>query len=613
MNLKRGMGLKNLHSKKAQVTIFVIIAVIIVAAVGIYFLVRNVTPLATAQVPQDFQPVYNSFLSCVESNAQTGISVLESQGGYIYLPSFQPGSTYQPFSSDLVFLGNPIPYWYYLSANNLPKSQVPNETLMQNQLAQFIDSKIRNCYLANYTDFQITEGTPQASVQIKSDSVQVNLNMDLTLRNGNQSVTIKNHKVTVNSELGNLFQSAEKVYDYELSNQFLENYTVDALRSYAPVSGVDVKCSPVTWSAASVFTELKSAITDNIMSLRTGENKTNYFTLPLNVPGVSFITSPSWPSDYEVSPTQGDAMIAQPVGNQESLGILGFCYVPYHFVYSVKYPVLVAVKSGNEIFQFPMAVVIENNMPLGASNNGTATEIQQNTLCSQGKTNITVGVFDSNSNPVDANVSYECLGQTCEVGQSVGGSINGEFPQCVNGYIIASAPGFKTGRYLFSTVQGGSINVILGKQYSENVNLNVGGNPYSGSAIINFISSDGSSQTLIYPNQKTVNLSEGNYNISAYVYENSSLTVGATQTQQCVNIAGTGGQQQCFTVNIPSSIVSTALAGGGQAEYYIFSSELADSSEININAPSLPAPTSLEQLQNNYISIGSKNLTISFS
>ena len=34
-----------------------------------------------------------------------------------------------------------------------------------------------------------------------------------------------------------------------------------------------------------------------------------------------------WPYAFEVSPTQGDILIANPVGNQEGLGILGFCYV----------------------------------------------------------------------------------------------------------------------------------------------------------------------------------------------------------------------------------------------------------------------------------------------
>ncbi len=410
-----------------------------------------------------------------------------------------------------------------------------------------------------------------------------------------------------------------KIYDYEQSTLFLENYTVDTMRNFAPVDGVDVQCSPETWSVSNVVASLKEAITDNIMTLQTGTNNTNYFTVKIPVKNAQFITDPTWPSTYEVDPAQGDSMIANPVGNQQGLGVLGFCYVPYHFVYSIKYPVLTTVQSGNEIFQFPMAVIVNNNLPRGFAN-GTAIESQSAQLCSQGKTNVSVSVFDSNSNPVDANISYECFGQTCSVGQTQSGTLNGDFPQCVNGYILASAAGFQQGRYLFSTTQNGSVNVILDRLYNETVNLEVGGKPYAGSATITFASANGDSSTVLYPRQKSVNLSEGDYNVTVYVYSNSSISVGATTQQQCINIPATGlgsfigaTQQQCYTINVPAQVLSSALSAGGSEEYYFTDSELANSKTITINAPSLPSPNSLAQLQTNYILFENKKLSINLN
>ncbi len=616
MDGKKVIG--SFNSKRAQVTIFIIIGIVIVVSVALFFIIRgNIS--TTVNVPAEFQPAYNTFLSCIENNAQTGISVLESQGGYIYLPAFVPGSTYQPFSSDLMFLGNPIPYWYYVSGNNIEKEQAPNETFMQDQLAQFIDGKIRSCDLSAYSGIGIQMGDPQASVTINPDSVKVNLNMDLTFTKGNQTYTAKSHQATVSSELGNLFQSAMKIYDYEQSTLFLENYTVDTMRNFAPVDGVDIQCSPETWSVSNVVANLKEAITNNIMTLRTGTNSTDYFTVKIPVKDTHFITNPNWPSTYEVDPAQGDVMKADPVGNQQGLGVLGFCYVPYHFVYSIKYPVLATVRSGSEVFQFPMAVIVNNNLPRGFAN-GTAIASQSVPLCSQGKTNVSVSVFDSNSNLVDANISYECFGQTCNVGQTKSGTLNGEFPQCVNGYIVASAGGFRRGRYLFSTTQNGSINIILDKLYNETINFEVGGKPYSGSATITFASASGDSKTILYPQQKSVNLSEGDYNVTVYAYSNSSINVGATTQQQCVNIPATGlgsfigaTQQQCYSVNVPAQVISNALSAGGNKEYYFIDSELANSKMITINAPSLPSPTSLAQLQMNYILFQNKTLSISLN
>ena len=124
-------------NKKAQVTVFIIIAIILVTAVAIFFIFRE--SLITERIPVSIEPVYVSFLSCLEDDTLVGIDVLGSQGGYISLPDFEPGSAYMPFSSQLNFLGNPIPYWYYVSGNNVQKEQVPSKREMEDQLEEFID------------------------------------------------------------------------------------------------------------------------------------------------------------------------------------------------------------------------------------------------------------------------------------------------------------------------------------------------------------------------------------------------------------------------------------------------------------------------------------------
>jgi len=101
--------------------------------------------LIVSEIPASIEPVYTSFLACLEDDILTGVEILESQAGYITLPDFEPGSAYMPFSSQLNFLGNPIPYWYYVSGNNLQKEQVPSENDMEEQLADFIEQKIINC------------------------------------------------------------------------------------------------------------------------------------------------------------------------------------------------------------------------------------------------------------------------------------------------------------------------------------------------------------------------------------------------------------------------------------------------------------------------------------
>lgn len=604
---------------KGQVTIFIIIAIIIVAGVVGFLLLRQ--NIQVTKIPASVQPVYNSFISCLEDKTNVGINLLETQAGYIQLPAFEPGSPYMPFSSQLDLFGNPIPYWYYVSGNNIQKEQVPSQSDIEQSLANFIDDKIRECNYDNYYSegFDITQGEPKATVSIRNNNVDVKLNMDLRITKGEDTVLASNHEAVVQSNLGMLYSSAKTVYDKEQKELFLENYGIDVLRLYAPVDGVDLSCSPETWNANDVFSQLRDAIETNTLALSTQNPTTQdgkyFFVNTGTSAGVRFINSENWSNSMEVLPSQGPLLIANPVGNQPNLGILGFCYVPYHFVYNLEYPVLVQVYSGSEIFQFPMAVVIQGNQPRAALNS-TAGEATASQLCNYENTPTTITTYDTNLNPVDSQISYECFGDSCDIGKTNSGTLTADFPQCVNGYVVAKADGFKETKYLYSTTQQGSATIIMEKLYNLSLALNLGGVPYNSKAIIYFNSAD-DSKTVSYPDQKTVQLGEGDYNISVYIYKNSSIQLQSSTQQECTTVpsSGIGGifgltEKKCFDITIPSQLISSVLAGGGTQDHYFLESDLKKANTLQINADAFTTPTTVEQLQNNYILFDSKGLGV---
>src|SRR3989339_418843 len=281
------------------------------------------------------------------------------------------------------------------------------------------------------------------------------------------------------------------------------------------------------------------------------------------------------------------------------MSILGFCYVPYHFVYNLKYPVLAQVMIGEEIFQFPMAVVVEGNKPRTALDS-QAYKIASPEICEHKNTFVEVNTFDVKLNPVEAKISYECFNDFCEIGKtSYTKPLVEKFPQCVNGYILARADGFRDARYLYSTMDSGSVDIIMDKLHEVEINLKLDGKNYDGSALINFIS-EGYSKTVVYPEQTKVNLSEGQYEIQVRVYQGSSIGIPELTNEQCIEI------------NIPSQVVSNALAGGGKENYFILDSELESATYLEINSKSLPLPNSLEQLQKNYIEYEAQGLEVVF-
>ncbi len=612
-------------NKRGQITIFIIIAIILISIVIGFFAFREF--IFIENIPISIEPVYVSFLSCLEDNTLTGIDILESQAGYISLPDFEPGSTYMPFSSQLNFLGNPIPYWYYVSGNNIQKEQMPSKRNMEDQLGEFVNREIMGCIFDNYYEqgFEISQGEPEAKIIIGDNEVEVSLDMNLNINKDEDSALIKNHKVVIKSKLGTLYNSAKKIYEYEQKNLFLENYAVDTLRLYAPVDGVELTCSPVTFGADEVFDDLQEAIEVNTLalkveggdySLKNEENK--YFIIDISVDAdVRFINSRNWANSFEVSPSEGNMLVSKPVGNQPGLGILGFCYVPYHFVYNVRYPVLIQLYSGTEIFQFPMAVVVQGNKPREALD-VSAVEMGVPELCKYKNTLVEVNTYDTKLNPVETDISYECFGEVCNMGKTEQGSLEEEFPQCVNGYILAKAEGFEDDKYLYSITESGNVNIILDKLYEINVELKLDGIDYQGEAMVNFIS-DKSSKVIVYPEKKTVELSEGQYEVQVYIYKNSSLKLDETTYEQCMEIpqSGLGGffgltKEKCFDIEIPEQIISNVLAGGGKENYYILESELENLDILEIDSESLDLPKSVEDLQDNYLLFEDKDLEISF-
>ncbi len=607
MLLKRG--------KKAQVTIFIIVAVVLVVLVGSYFIFKD--QIKKNAVPADFQRIENSFLSCAESQISDGILLLETQGGYVFLPEYQSGSMYSPFSSYMNFMGIKIPYWYYLSAANLPKTQVPTKDGMEKDLDKFLQTVVKTCSFSQYVDegYEISTAEPEVKTTIQDNVVKVNIGMRIDASRSGESYSFKTHALSVNSNLGNLYDDAITLYNQEMDEMFLENYSVDVLRLYAPVDGVELSCKPLVWNAQEVVSELKDAIELNTLALKTSGSKQDYFLVDSSINSEArFINSKDWESFYEITPAEGSLLVSKPIGNQNGMGILGFCYVPYHFVYNVKYPVVIQLYKGEEFFQFPFVVVLQGNKPREALTSSFENSGENINLCSDKLASAQINLVNSNGEAVEGNVSYECFGSICDIGETVGGQLKAQFPQCVNGKLIIRSNGFGEYKETQTIVANNSqIIASLSKNLLINLDVIADGKSFKNNTIINFVSQKGKSSTVVYPDQKTVELSEGEYTIEVYLYGTPDFTLTANNTyKQCAGGYVLGIGQTCYDIQLPADMMKNALIGGGTTTYYFTENELEASDTLILDANELRIPKTLEDLQNNYGFIGSKAIEVSF-
>ncbi|VVB78219.1 Uncharacterised protein [uncultured archaeon] len=622
--------MRGLH-KKSQVTIFIIIAIVIIVGLIAYFVLRGNN---SSSIPRDIEPVYSYYLNCMDNTAKEGALILGQTGGYIENPNFSPGSEYMPFSSQLNFLGMGIPYWYYISGNGVIKEQVPTKERMQVQLNDYIKKNINSCNFDRFIQqgFVVNLGDVKEVDSIVNDnSIGVNVKQDIEIVFGNTTWTAKTHTRDVNSNLGKFYNLALKIYNHEKQSSFLENYGIDALRLYAPVDGTEISCSPKIWSVDEVRENLMNALEANTGAIKLkgtyyklSKEENKYFVQDVGEKvsaNVNFLYSRVWPTKMEISPSDSGFLKADPVGMQEGMGMLGFCYTTYHFVYDLGYPVLVQLYYNDEIFQFPMVVFIHQNQPRNyTSGQGLIDVVPE--LCKYKLTNMTVYTFNSNLNPVEANINFKCFDTSCGIGKTLiksgEASLTAPFPQCSNGFIIATAQGYTAKKQIVSSINPGVVQIILDKKYK--LALSVEGLSSDDRAIINFMKENGTdSISVSYPDQKQIELTEGQYEIKAYIYSNTNFNLKGSTTQKCVDAPSSGisgifgaTERKCFDMTVPDQVISSAVSGGGKEKYYIAESELQGAKSIIISPEKFGRPAKIEDLQINYNKIETSGLNIKF-
>jgi len=618
-----------MSNRKGQITLFVIVAVMLVAAVVlVYYFSRNISA-----VPAKLSPAESEIKACIQDSLNSGISILGEQGGFIKAPDFEAGSTLFPTTSQINFFGSLMPYWFYISGNGLPRTQVPTIASMERQLDDYISTSVQSCDFSDLTDrgYEIEfASNPEVATTINQDTVSASVQWPASITLGQTTARIEKHDVSIKSDLSDMYDTARRIFEKENSEMFLEQQTLDIISLYAPTTDVALSCAPQIWSKGKVVGDLKNALAANLGALKfsgsyytLAAKENRYFVKDIGKTitngQVGIIYDPNFPTYVEVYPSDGDIMKADAIGTQEGLGVIGFCYVPYHFVYSMNFPVIVQIYDPNmKLFQFPLVVYVKDN---GMRNSTQAEQPPtfENTVCQYKNTDFEVSTVDKFGDKIDkVKITLKCGGASCSMGSTDHGSLNASFPQCVNGFIVAQKEGYAMASVQASTDTEGSAEIIMKKIYNLSLRAFVNNFAVSGnqSAVIMFSSPDYSTN-LYYPTQQQISLPEGDYKVTTYLFKNGKITLPAQSSQKCVDVPQAGfmgmfgfTSEKCFDVQMPAQELSQVTVGGGTAQRTFTEEELKSSTLMELSIPTQATPTTLNDLQTVYSVIDTSELGI---
>ena len=616
--------------KRGQTTVFIIIGIIILVSVGTFFYVNKAVKERQLEaerersllVPQQIEPIKNFIEACIDQVSRDGVNIIGLQGGYANLPEDVFASASQNiFSNSLqIFRNLKVPYWYYEKASGVQESQKLTIKQIEQELNNYVNENLAECVdgvrVFESQGYELNIGEVNTKSEIKQDSVEIEIDYPMQVSFKDVGFNFNSFSKDLDVALGRLYILANDIINNEDQTNFLEEKTLDFLIIYkeVPYDFVDFECTPKIWSVQNVEKDLKGILSLNVPNIKikntanyyqdarqyfTWDLKRNYRTLTTN-----FYFSENWPFLMEVEPNENGVLSGTSLsGNlRDSFARFGssfFCMNSYHFIYDIKYPVLVVLRDDNAFdgegyaFQFATQVIIDNNQPrmnvLGQQNE----VLDDLDLCKNKVTPITVDALQVNPGETlspleDVEIEFKCLTSSCSIGKTKkdelgGASLSARFPSCLNGFVIGKKAGFKEGKVQLSTNQPSSTSIILEPIYSKEYEIKIIDpsrgirDPFDDErVVINFDTTDYSTSA-VYPGELSqIQLVDGIYNIDGYIIRESTqgITLKGTTITKCFdvpqrNLFGVFGatKQECVDVNVGDTSLKEVIVGGAEFEW----------------------------------------------
>ncbi|MFH1358623.1 MAG: hypothetical protein ABIH37_01920 [archaeon] len=190
---------------KAQVTIFIIIAIAVILSVIIFFGIKtNIFDFKQEnlikskdiinKLDSKYWPIYNSVETCIIDLGYDAIEHMGETGGYYEKP---------PHYLELEKINMTIAY-YFKNGNRY----MPPKEIIESELNLYMDKNLKNCTSLNlfalFYNFTIKEGIIETKTEINQDDVAFYVNYPIYVYDGDYNFTLRGFQVVLPVRLGSI-------------------------------------------------------------------------------------------------------------------------------------------------------------------------------------------------------------------------------------------------------------------------------------------------------------------------------------------------------------------------------------------------------------------------
>ncbi len=509
MSIKKRGRIRALRlSSKSQVSIFMILALIIILGGVLYFFYQRLSVEREVEIVHpDIAPIREYIENCIKSAAEDGLDRIGLSGGYITVPD-SIGKNPRAYLSNPPGSGFKIPYWWHDGITS-----IPTEDLISQQLASYIKLEIKNC-INNFEPFaerfSINE-LKEKSVDVKLNENDVSISMyyplEIAAKDGKLKNIIQNFAHIAPIRLKKVYELAKLLMERENNEYFLERKTIDlySMDVDIPTTDVEATCKAKTWRLSEIRRKLMTLLRVNLPYIRIKGTDYNPNLYVPNPNGKSVYSETyfqhhyvwdidkdadkkyknmkvafaydDWPLFIYARPSQNGILSSNAQKGSDALSF--FCLHIWHFTYDIGYPVMVTIfdqeSKDNKPFQFSFAfrVSIDHNQPKRINTGTTLFEIEPDIsseeYCNSLQNEITIFTVNNATGDDLQNVelTFACGRYYCDMGQSdwlslgAAAGITKRFPYCVNGIIKGAKDGFEESRSFIQTDVDGKSYLLL--------------------------------------------------------------------------------------------------------------------------------------------------------
>lgn len=201
--------------KRAQVTTFIIIGIIVAIVIFVAFFFfgeqltgqQDTTPLDNAQLI----PIREHVESCMQESLQTTLDTLKKYAGFLTTTQYT-----------LTYAESPVNYLVFPegAVNKMNPLSGVEETLAE----QITSSVVEDC---EFKDFNVgikaNKDVAKSAVDINSDNILVTLTYPVTVSKGSTSAELREFSIIKQSDFGKIYQAVQDIVNAEVTNGFDSN------------------------------------------------------------------------------------------------------------------------------------------------------------------------------------------------------------------------------------------------------------------------------------------------------------------------------------------------------------------------------------------------------